>query len=502
MNAQAIARPAAPLFSHMVMAQVKRHSSNDNDDPAAWVHDRLGEELWSKQREIMQRLRQVRRLAVKSAHGLGKSHIASRIAAEFLDDNPVGEAFLVTTAPSANQVRMILWRYIGQAHRKGNLIGRVNQVEWLVDNEPIGMGRKPSDYDDDTFQGIHALKVLVIIDEAGGVVKSLWDSVEALLTNEDCKVLAIGNPDDATSHFADVCKPTSGWDVMTISAFDSPNFTGEDVSPRLRKLLVGPQYVEDAKRNWGEDSALYTSKVLGEFPIDSEDGVIPGSGIARCRNIGIELIDEDVDDETEDVQLGVDVGAGGDQSVLRERRGNRAGRVWRSRHNDPMRLVGEIVTHAIECKARRVAIDVIGVGWGVAGRLEEVFAEQGLKIDVIKVNVGQKSVEPKRFVNLRAELWWNVGRMLTQDDAWDLTAIDDQTAADLAAPKYVTDSAGRIKVEKKDEVRARIGRSPDDADALLLAFCTDTRRAVMHRPRNLEAQTFAGRPGQATVGAR
>ena len=91
-----------------------------------------------------------------------------------------------------------------------------------IGNELVAYGRKPADYDPAAFQGIHARYVLVIIDEAGGVPKSIFDAVDALATNIDARVVAVGNPDDPGSHFAAICKPGSGWHVETISAFDTP----------------------------------------------------------------------------------------------------------------------------------------------------------------------------------------------------------------------------------------------------------------------------------------
>lgn len=459
--------------------------------PVEWVHSRLREETWSKQDEILQSIVDHRKTAVKSAHGVGKSHVASRVAAWWLDAHPPGEAFVVSTAPSFAQVRAILWRYIGQAHRRGGLTGRVNQTEWHIGEEIVGYGRKPSDYDETGFQGIHAPRVLVIIDEAGGVPEQLWTAVDALVTNDDCRILAIGNPDNPLSHFARVCADTVGWNVITISAFDSPNFTGEPVSARLAAQLVSPTWVEDAARTWGKDSPIYTSKVLGEFPVDATDGVVPASAVARCR-----AGDVPEREATDEVQLGVDVGAGGDQSVIRERRGEAAGRVWRSRHDDPTRLTAEIVSAVLETGATRVAIDSNGIGWGIMGSVTEKLAELEVPCEVVGVNVGMKSSQPKRFLNLRAELWWSIGRELSQDAKWNLAAVDDQTAADLTAPKYHLTNKGLTQIESKDDVRKRIGRSPDDADALLLAYYRGgVKRAVLHRPANLDRRVLAGSPG-------
>ena len=88
--------------------------------------------------------------------------------------------------------------------------------------------------------------------------------------------------------------------------------------------------------------------------------------------------------------------------------------------------------------------------------------------------MSEASSNPARFKNLRSQLWWEVGRQLSEDLAWDMSGLaeDDKErlVSQLTAPKYTTDSAGRTVVEPKEETKKRIGRSPDNADALLLAF--------------------------------
>ncbi len=229
-------------------------------DPVGWVRDKLGEHLWSKQRAIAESVRDNRRTAVKSCHNAGKSWIASRIAAHWIATHPAGEAFVASTAPSYPQVHAILWEEIRKAakagYRAGNpLPGRVLQSDdWKLDDGTLaGWGRKPADTDEHGFQGIPRRYVLVILDEACGIPRQLWTAVEAITTNADCRILAIGNPDDPNTEFGDVCKPGSGWNVIQISAFDTPNFTDEPFPDDLRPLMLDPEWVEDKKRRWGED---------------------------------------------------------------------------------------------------------------------------------------------------------------------------------------------------------------------------------------------------------
>jgi hypothetical protein len=125
-----------------------------------------------------------------------------------------------TTAPTTKQVHAILWRYIGQAHRKGNLPGRITLDDWWYTGpggkELVASGRKPAGHDQSAFQGIHALKPLILVDEACGVPKSIFDAVDALATNSNSRVLAIGNL-MIRGHIS----------RRSVSAFDTPAYTGE-----------------------------------------------------------------------------------------------------------------------------------------------------------------------------------------------------------------------------------------------------------------------------------
>lgn len=415
---------------------------------------------------------------------------AARIAAHWLSCHRPGEAFVVSTAPTEPQVRAILWREIGRAHSRGKLLGRVTQKEWYMRvgdvEELVAFGRKPSDYNPDAFQGIHAPAVLVIIDEACGVDEAetggLWTAATSLTTSPRSRILAIGNPDDPTSRFAKVCAPDSGWHVIRIDIFDTPNFTGEYVPPEVADVLVGPLWLQELAQDLGVDgedpdkvdNPIYVSKARGRFPEDSADGVVPLSWVRKCQGVPGDVDAQDIEGMYP-VELGCDIAAseGGDATVIRERRGARAHRVWRVRSGDPARVEGEIVTAMQASRPSRVKIDVIGVGWGVAGRIEELI-RQGETFDfeceVVRVNVGEGSTDPARFPKLRDQVWWEIARKLTQDGAWDLTELDERTVADLIAPKWKPDSAGRTNVEPKKETKKRLKRSPDDADALILAF--------------------------------
>ncbi|MEV0968504.1 hypothetical protein [Microtetraspora glauca] len=456
-----------------VAERTRKYSSN----PVSWVRRRLRQFIWSKQREVLESIRDHRRTAVQSGHGVGKSHTASLAAGWWLDTHPPGEAFVVTTAPTYAQVRAILWRYIRRIHKAGDLPGRVNQTEWWIDDEIVAFGRKPSDHDESAFQGIHARWVLVILDEACGIPAQLWVAADALTTNADCRILAIGNPDNPASEFRKVCRPGSGWHVIKISAFDSPNLTGEDVPEDVALALVGREWVEEKRAEWGEDNPLYKSKVLGEFSEDSQWQVVRTSDVAACR---LDLETPYAASELLPVELGVDVGGGSDETVIRERRGKVAGREWRE-HTDRPEVIAPMILQAIrETGATSVKVDSNGVGFGVVGELRNMAARGLHSARVYGVNVGEASRYPDRFANLRAEIWWCIGRELSEERGWDLSTMEnaDTTVAQLLEPQWSLDPKGHVLVEKKEDIIERLGRSPDNADALLLAYFVPTDAAT------------------------
>lgn len=434
-------------------------------DPVGWVQDRLGEHLWSKQRDIMQSVVDNRRTAVKSCHDSGKSYTASRIADWWIDVHPPGEAFVVSTAPTYKQVHAILWEEIRKAAKsaanRGNpLPGRVLQSdEWKLDDGTlVGYGRKPADTDEHGFQGIHRRYVLVIIDEACGVPDQLWTAVEAITTNADCRILAIGNPDDPNTEFGRVCQPGSGWATHQISAFDTPNFTDEQVPDGLRPLLLSPEWVEDKQKRWGVESPRYVSKVLGDFPDIGEDTLIAPSLIQAAQD---RTLPEDADDQ----RLGVDVARyGTDRTIIMKTAGPVARTIGSYAKQSTTEATGRVVQAAHEMNGPfEIRVDGVGVGGGVVDQL----VEQGWA--VMDMQAGATPLDTKHYANARAEWFWGLREMFEQGDI-DIDPDDDELAAHLGALRYKFTSRGQVQIESKDEIRKRGLPSPDRADALMLAY--------------------------------
>lgn len=427
-------------------------------DPVGWVKDRAGGFVWSKQVEILESVRDNKYTAVKACHGPGKSACAGMAGSWWIDVHDFGSAFLVTTAPSWPQVQAILWREIRRLHNRADLPGRItmdcmwHMGEGRSGEELVGMGRKPADYDEQAFQGIHARYILIIIDEACGVPVALWDAVLSLATNENARVLAIGNPDDPSSYFATVCKPGSGWNVIKISALDTPNFTGEEIPEWLAQDLVHPDWVEERKRDWGEESPVYVSKVLGEFPDVSDEYLLSPAMLERAYATNLPGFGSG--------RYGADIARmGKDKTVVYRNRDGVIRFVDDWGKTDTMKTTGKLA-QLLNHYPRFIpaTIDSIGVGAGVVDRLRE------LGLEVIGFQGSTRAFRPDKFKNRRSEVYWEF-RQAVEDGAYDLDPDDTKLAAELTSIKYWIDSGGRVVVESKEDMRERGLPSPDRADA-------------------------------------
>ncbi len=80
-------------------------------------------------------------------------------------------------------------------------------------------------------------------------------------------------------------------------------------------------------------------------------------------------------------------------------------------------------------------------------------------------------------------MWWTIGREMSSQGLWDLSRMEngDITAAELLVPRWELDTKGRIIIEPKDKIRDRTGKSPDHADALLLAYFSGAKPRIRIR---------------------
>lgn len=419
---------------------------------AAWP----GIYLWDKLEEVCIQIVKNRRVIIPSGHGVGKTWLLARIALWFLFCFYPSK--VITSAPTWSQVELLLWSEIKNAYNttQFKLGGRLLDTQLKIEEDWFAIGLstrgKASEREFGTpkFQGFHSENLLVLLDEAPGVESEIWTSVETLITGANNKIVAIGNPTSPSGKFYDACKSPL-WTKIGISSFDHPNVrTGQAVVPGA----VTIEWIDERRKEWGEDSPLWKAKVLGQFPDEGDDTLIPLSWAEAC--VGLDLGVEG------DKKLGVDVARfGSDMTVFCTMMGPTVLPLESVNKKDTNFTIGRVRVLNNNGSFDQVAIDDTGVGGGVTDGLYDIDSH------IEPVNFGEAASENDKFENMKAELYWNL-----REDIRDkkISLPDDKELINqLCSIRYSYTRKGRIKIESKDELKKRGLKSPDKADALALA---------------------------------
>jgi phage terminase large subunit len=265
------------------------------------------------------------------------------------------------------------------------------------------------------------------------------------------------------------------WSLFTIGAFDTPNLAGLDLKSLLalnynqldenvRPYLTTRRWVKEKFHEWGPGHPLWESRVLGNFPTQSQDALISLTWLEQAKQRELRA-----DQQQCHFIAGVDVaGPGEDETVLAIRQGNNIVEIRSFRQQDAR---GELMAALLPYQSRlgRVNVDGAGIGWYMAQHLAEYLHVQA-------INVGEAAIDTERFVNLKAELYWG-GRM--RFESYDVAGLtDDKTIAQLASIRYQHNTRGQVVIESKQDARKRGVKSPDRAEAVMLAFAPEIPREV------------------------
>ena len=418
-----------------------------------------------------------KKVAVRSAHGPGKTHLAARIAIWFLATRKPAE--VITTAPTWTQVEKLLWKEVNLAWADVRIPEITEAGECMKATLRLGPGHEAyglSTTETEKFQGIHSPHLMVIVDEASGLPDEIYDAIATLGTGGEYRELLIGNPVRPAGRFYDAFqKPELGYHCISIPAASTPNFTGEEVSPALAAQLTSREWVEEAKANWGEDSPLYQARVLAEFPAeDAEAVIVPLAWMEQAR--GREVPDP----LAGTLQVGVDVARfGGDSTSIAERVGTVLTQVKSYPGDTPAPQVAGLAIEAAKRLAHThkagvlVAVDEGGVGGGTVDILQ-TRRDNGIRY--VGVQFGGGAIDRDRYANRRAEMFWNFREYAQADNGYPDLVVSatgaevDRLTAQVSGMRYKYDGKGRVQIESKDAMRARSLPSPDEADAAALAF--------------------------------
>jgi phage terminase large subunit len=422
----------------------------------------LGSRWWYAQEEIGAALVSHNRVAVRSGHGVGKTYLAANI----------------------------------------RLPGRLLRTKLELSDESYAMGiATESSGKGVNFQGCHADNLLIVIDEASGVPPDIWEAAEGAAVGRNNKILAIGNPLMTTGRFYDIFKGSSksgAWHKRTISAMNHPNITGKG---RSIPGCITNAWLESRIVEWCEEaeegvqvfrstgvadpactvpehlntrtpehpdvfswkgklyapSDTFRIRVLGEFPRSEDTSLIPLAWIEAAVN-------RSIPPGSGPKRAAVDVARYGDDlTVIGIRQGQKLLSIQPVKGENTMQVATRVENLAYAEHPSAITIDVAGLGAGVVDRL--------VQLDIDGIDPFNSSSAPFRrdvFANRRAELYWGL-RDQFRDGSIDIQ--DDRALCEeLAAIRYHINPRGLIQIESKDEIKRRLGRSPDRADMLAMLF--------------------------------
>lgn len=442
-----------------------------HDDPVLFAQTCIqfpeGSELTAYQADVLQHLVDDRRAAQRGPHGLGKTSCAAIACHWFaLSRDFAGVDWkIVTTSGSWRQLERYLWPEIRLwAHRlRWDVIGREpynGAKEMLALNLKLTHGSAFAVASDNPalIEGAHAAQIFYVFDEAKAIAADTFDAAEGAFSTGEAYAMASSTPGDPAGRFYDIHQHKAGYEDWW-----SRHVTRDEVIAAGR---MNEAWAEQRAKQWGPDSALYANRVLGEFHSSDTDSVIPLGWVELAVDRWRAWYDSN-EPSGPLTDLGVDVAReGSDKTVLAFRHGDLISELRYTSREDTMQTTGRAMA-ALGTSGARPVVDVIGVGGGVVDRLREL----GITVDAFTAGASTDHKDRSGevgFVNCRSAAWWNVRELLDPAFGSQIALPDDDLLiGDLVSPKYKYTSKGLIQVESKDDIRKRIGRSTDSADAVV-----------------------------------
>lgn len=490
--------------------------------PQAYAHEVLGVRLTPDQDEMLQSVLNNRRTLVKASHAVGKTFTAAVATSWWYDcwSKHIG----YVTAPTWDQSFGLTFKQLKTLRRAKNLPGVM--LERII--RDADKNREGDHYvkalnaeKGEGFQGEHSAPILIVIEEGVGVPKYIWDAIGGLMTFPDNRIFAIGNPTDETTEFG-LASESISYHTMSISALNHPNIQAElkcefvpfpdavrllwlyemlekecervdkiiddafefIALPEIKKALEG-RPAGDEKWIY-MPTAYFQGRVLGEFPTQADQQVIPKAWLKNQ-----EVLEAD---EADIPELGCDVARFGDDRTTNFiRRGPVVLHAREIRKMDNMEVASALKDDALLAvklwkgklledealklaKTLKIKIDVTG---GLGTGPHDILKADGYA--VVAVNSSEKAKNEEQYKNKRSELWFDT-RDRAKEKRLDLSRlrkdIRERLERELSAPKYK--APGQKIVEDKAQMKVRLGYSPDLADGMNLAFYVDTPRKILY----------------------
>lgn len=446
-----------------------RHQWDGTRDPLARALEDLSRYEW---------------VAVSSGTGTGKTFLMAAAFLWFIACHEHGIA--VTVATKEDQMVKGVWREIGRmfpAFKRRFPTAEMTHLRVRIrpgSDAWAGWGitAKPSaDATSNTsVQGLHAEYLLILVDEMPGVDPSIITALENTATDPGNVIAGFGNPDNDTDPLAQFSRK-SGVDAIRISGLDHPNVvTGDTVVPGA----VSRQSIEKRIADYGLDHPLFRSRVRGIAPAQAADALIHRAWVEAAIERGRQWAQSKallgyppaygVDPSNSD---------GGDEAAVAKFVGPLCASVRSAPCPDANVLGRNVLVEAQldGTSPEHIGIDAIGVGAGTVNEMRRILNGQsspvplnsGAAPKIRAAKAGEEDgwqADVNLFQNLRAQMYWQ----FREDVRLGRIGLPNVPALveELIMPTYSVRN-GKVLIEPKDDIKRRLGRSPNSADAVVYA---------------------------------
>ena len=455
------------------------------DDPVGFMRDVLGADPWSRQIEIAETVLELPLVCVQGANGVGKDFTIGQLALWWAYAR---RGLVLVTAPTQRQVREVLFGEISRAwHRADDLPG-----ELFAQALRLGPGTEGgiigfTSTAVSNLTGFHGARILGVLSEAQGLEPMAWEGLLSCATGSEDKLLAVGNPLQPSGQFYEAARGDT-WASITIPAAEHPNMLeGRTVIPG------GPsvEWMERMASEYGKGSNTYRSRVLSQFPDMGEEALFSRSWLdaAAARHESGEFAE--LAAEAIPIVAVDPARYGPDSTVAAIRRGPVIEKLveWKNASTtetadrvEKLALGAGVkrkwIAEAVGEKPGAIVVDVVGLGAGVVDQLHD----KGFKVTAF--NGGAFGYEQRRFLNVRAEAAWTLRKLL--EDGVIAIPRDPKLFDELLATNWSPTADGKVRIEPKPDIKSRLGRSPDRADAVMMAMSEQAMgRAIEMAPFGL-----------------
>lgn len=443
--------------------------------PETFVREEFGVEPDAWQLDVLRLFPHNNRLAMKACKGPGKTAVLAWCILNFLATRPHPRVGCVSI--TGDNLASNLWPELALWMQKSAFLSatftwtksevahKMHPATWWAQARRWAK-QADAERQADALAGLHADYALAVLDESGGIPQAVMATAEAVLSSgRETKVLQAGNPTHTTGPLYRACTTERAlWKVVTI--------TGDPDNPK-RSPRISLEYARQQIATWGRDNPWVMVNVLGEFPPASINALL---GVEEVESAMQRHYRPDVYDWAQK-RLGVDVARfGDDRSVIFPRQGLVA---WHPRILRGVRTT--VIATAVQAMEQQwtrsgsqevlTLIDDTG-HWGHG--CVDILVTSGKPVIPITAS---DPASLKKYRTVRDEFWLNMADWVKKGGA--LPHIPEMVP-ELTEPTY-TFIGGKFVVEPKDQVKARLGYSPDLADALGQTFAIPDAPAEVMR---------------------